>query len=84
MVGSGLSSSLGSGCSFPSSQTRLPSLRKGKESVREESGERSGVPEGDVRRGAAMFGVKKRKKKVRMKSWCCFWRLSLDVSVLSD
>lgn len=54
LVGSGLGSSLGSGCSFPSSHTRLPSLRKGKERVREELGERSGVPEGDVSLGSAM------------------------------
>lgn len=54
LVGSGLGRSLGSGCSFPSSHTRLPSLRKGKERVRDELGERSGVPEGDVSLGSAM------------------------------
>lgn len=54
LVGSGLGSSLGSGCSFPSSHTRLPSLKKGKEREREELGERSGVPEGDVNLGSAM------------------------------
>lgn len=54
LVGSGLGRSLGSGCSFPSSHTRLPSLRKGKERVRDELGERSGVPEGDVNLGSAM------------------------------
>lgn len=57
LVGSGLGSSLGSGGSFPSSHTRLPSLRKGKDSVSEVLGERSGVPEGDVRRGSAMSDV---------------------------
>lgn len=54
LVGSGLGRSLGSGCSFPSSHTRLPSLRKGKERLRDELGERSGVPEGDVSLGSAM------------------------------
>lgn len=62
MVGSGLGRSRGSGFSFPSSHTRLPSLRKGKERVREELGERSGVPEGDVRLGSAMSDVMKRRR----------------------
>lgn len=58
LVGNGLGRSRGSGCSFPSSHTRLPSLRKGKERVREELfGERSGVLEGDVRLGSAMSQV---------------------------
>lgn len=60
MVGSGLGRSLGSGGSFPSSHTRLPSLRKGKERVRDELGERSGVPEGDVRLGSAMSDATER------------------------
>lgn len=34
---------------------RLPSLRKGKERLREALGERSGVLEGDVRPGSAML-----------------------------
>lgn len=54
LVGSGLGRSLGSGCSLPSSHTRLPSLRKGNERPRDELGERSGVPEGDVSLGSAM------------------------------
>lgn len=62
MVGSGLGSSRGSGGSFPSSHTRLPSLRKGKERVREALGERSGVPEGDVRPGSAMWSVMERMR----------------------
>lgn len=61
MVGNGLGKSLGSGCSFPSSHTRLPSLRKGKERVRDVLGERSGVPEGDVRLGSAMPAVTRRR-----------------------
>lgn len=60
LVGSGLGRSLGSGGSFPSSHTRLPSLRKGKERVRDELGERSGVPEGDVRLGSAMSDATER------------------------
>lgn len=54
LVGSGLGSSLGSACSPLSSQTRLPSLRKGKDTVRGASGDRSGVAEGDVRLGSVM------------------------------
>lgn len=54
LVGNGLGRSLGSCCSLPSSHTRLLSLRKGKERVRDALGERSGVPEGDVRLGSAM------------------------------
>lgn len=61
MVGNGLGRSLGSGCSFPSSHTRLPSLRKGKERLRDVLGERSGVPEGDVRLGSAMPDVTRRR-----------------------
>lgn len=57
LVGNGLGKSLGSGCSFPSSHTRLPSLRKGKDRVRDVLGERSGVPEGEVRLGSAMSDV---------------------------
>lgn len=57
LVGNGLGKSRGSGCSLPSSHTRLLSLRKGKERVREALGERSGVPEGDVRLGSAMSDV---------------------------
>ena len=59
LVGSGLGRSRGSGGSFPSSHTRLLSLRKGKDRVRGASGERSGVPEGDVRLGSAMSAVMK-------------------------
>lgn len=62
LVGNGLGKSLGSGFSFPSSHTRLPSLRKGKERVRDVLGERSGVPEGDVRLGSAMPDVLSRRR----------------------
>lgn len=61
MVGSGLGRSRGDCGSFPSSQTRLPSLRKGKERVRGVFGERRRVSEGDVRLGSAMSDVMKRK-----------------------
>lgn len=55
MVGSGLGRSRGSsGGSLLSSHTRLPSLRKGKERVREAVGERSGVSVGDETPGSAM------------------------------
>ena len=63
MVGSGLGRSRGSGCARPSSHTRLPSLRKGKERVREVLGERSGVLEGDVRLGSAMSEVTTRMRE---------------------
>lgn len=62
MVGNGLGKSLGNGCSFPSSHTRLPSLKKGKERVREVLGERSGVPEGDVRLGSAILDVTRSRR----------------------
>lgn len=61
-VGNGLGKFLGSGCCFPSSHTRLPSLRNGKERVREALGERRGVPEGDVRLGSAMSNVTRRRR----------------------
>lgn len=64
MVGNGLGRSLGSGCSFPSSHTRLLSLRKGKDRVREVLGERSGVPVGDVRLGSAMSDVTRRRRRM--------------------
>lgn len=63
LVGNGLGRSLGSGCSFPSSHTRLLSLRKGKDRVREVLGERSGVPVGDVRLGSAMSDVTRRRRR---------------------
>lgn len=66
LVGSGLGRSRGRGGSFPSSHTRLPSLRKGKERVREVFGERSRVSEGDVRLGSAMSDVMKRRRMVWM------------------
>lgn len=62
LVGSGLGRSRGRGCSFPSSHTRLLSLKKGKDRVTELPGERRGVPEGDVRPGSAMSNVIKRRR----------------------
>lgn len=90
MVGSGLGRSLGSGCSFPSSHTRLPSLRKGKERVRDELGERSGVPEGDVSLGSAMSEATLRRVvlqpsspwgEVRWARRTAMWRLALSLCV---
>lgn len=61
LVGSGLGSSRGRGCSLPSSHTLLLSLKKGKDRVTELLGERRGVPEGDVRLGSAMSDVIKKR-----------------------
>lgn len=64
LVGNGLGKSRGSGGSLPSSHTRLPSLKKGKERVRELLGERRGVPEGDVRLGSAMSDVTRKRRRM--------------------